>query len=286
MDGAWLSVAVGLSVTVVVMFAINARVHVPISTFMPDLAQDIGHGANAVNVLLVDLRAWDTFGEISVLVIAATGVASLIYRTRSFSRSSRRPTLTVTGRRCLAAGVETERAQNRSLMVDVATRILFPSMMALSLYFFFAGHNAPGGGFAGGLVAALAFTLRYVAGGRAELEEALPVDSGRILGTGLILSAAAAIWPMFLGHPPLTSAYDSVDLPLIGNMSLPSALLFDAGVYLIVVGLMMHILSSLGGQLDQEEEMRKQRARDRARSMARAAERRKAMSTTSTEGDK
>jgi len=67
---------------------------------------------------------------------------------------------------------------------------------------------------------------------------------------------------------------------------LPSALLFDAGVYLIVVGLMMHILSSLGGQLDQEEEMRKQRARDRARSMARAAERRKAMSTTSTEGDK
>ena len=286
---AWLSIAVGLSVTVVTMFAINARSQVPIATFIPDLAQDIGHGANAVNVLLVDLRAWDTFGEVSVLVIAATGVASLIYRTRSFNRSSRRPTLTVTGRRWLAAGVETERAQNRSLMVDVATRILFPSMIALSLYFFFAGHNAPGGGFAGGLVAALAFTLRYVAGGRAELEEALPVDAGRILGTGLILSAAAAIWPMFLGHPPLTSWYDSVDLPLIGNMSLPSALLFDAGVYLIVVGLMMHILSSLGGQLDQEEEMRKQRARDRARSMARAAERRKAMSTTGTtgtEGDK
>ena len=295
---AWLSVAVGLSVTVVTMFAINSRTHDPISQYMPDLAMDIGHGANAVNVLLVDLRAWDTFGEISVLVIAATGVASLVYRTRSFNRDSRRPTLTVTGRRWLAAGVETEKAQNRSLMVDVATRILFPSMMVLSVYFFFAGHNAPGGGFAGGLVAALAFTLRYIAGGRAELEEALPVDAGRILGTGLVLSAAAAIWPMFLGHPPLTSAYDSVDLPLIGNMSLPSALLFDAGVYLIVVGLMMHILSSLGGQLDQEEEMRKQRARDRARSMARAAERRRSMSslpgettavsngTSTSEGDK
>ncbi|HKM24833.1 MAG TPA: hydrogen gas-evolving membrane-bound hydrogenase subunit E, partial [Corynebacterium sp.] len=286
---AWLSVAVGLSVTVVTMFAINARTHDPISQHMPDLAMDIGHGANAVNVLLVDLRAWDTFGEISVLVIAATGVASLIYRTRSFSRVSRRPTLTVTGRRWLAAGVETERAQNRSLMVDVATRILFPSMMVLSLYFFFAGHNGPGGGFAGGLVAALAFTLRYIAGGRAELEEALPVDAGRILGTGLFLSAAAAIWPMFLGHPPLTSWYDSVDLPLIGSMSLPSALLFDAGVYLIVVGLMMHILSSLGGQLDLEEEMRKQRARDRARSMARAAERRRTMTTqaaSTSEGEK
>ena len=271
---AWLSVAVGLAVTVVALFAINARTAEPISGAMPDLAYEIGHGANTVNVLLVDLRAWDTFGEISVLVIAATGVASLIYRTRSFARPSRRPTLRVTGRRWLAAGVETEKQQNRSLMVDVATRILFPSMMALSLYFFFAGHNAPGGGFAGGLVAALAFTLRYLAGGRAELEEALPVDAGRILGTGLILSAAAAIWPMFLGYPPLTSAYDSVDLPLIGNMSLPSALLFDAGVYAIVVGLIMHILNSLGGQLDMEEEMRKQRARDRARSMARAAERR------------
>src|SRR5699024_4917976 len=131
-------------------------------------------------------------GEISVLVIAATGVASLIYRTRSFSRQSRRPTLSVTGRRWLAAGVETERAQNRSLMVDVATRVLFPSMMALSLYFFFAGHNAPGGGFAGGLVAALAFTLRYIAGGRAELEEALPVGGGRIVGAGVVVAMRSA----------------------------------------------------------------------------------------------
>lgn len=273
---AWLAIAVGASVTIVMMFAINARSEDPISQYMPDLAYEIGHGANTVNVLLVDLRAFDTFGEISVLVIAATGVASLIYRTRSFSRASRRPTLRVTGRRWLAARVDTEKAQNRSLMVDIATRILFPSMMVVSLYFFFAGHNAPGGGFAGGLVAALAFTLRYLAGGRDELEEALPVDAGRILGTGLLLAAAAAIWPMLLGRPPLSSQVWDLALPLIGDVHVPSALLFDAGVYLIVVGLIMHILTSLGGQLDQDEEMRKQRARDRARSMARAVERRRA----------
>ncbi|RNE49900.1 Na+/H+ antiporter subunit A [Corynebacterium alimapuense] len=276
---AWLSVAVGLSVTMVAMFAINSRTQESIATYIPDLAKEIGHGANAVNVLLVDIRAWDTFGEISVLVVAATGVASLIYRTRSFTRPSRRPTLAVTGRRWLAAGNEDEKQQNRSLLVDVATRILFPSMIALSIYFFFAGHNAPGGGFAGGLVAALAFTLRYLAGGRTELEEALPIDAGRILGSGLIIAAIAVIWPMFLGWPPLTSAYESVDLPLIGNMSLPSALIFDTGVYLIVVGLIMHILNSLGGQLDLEEQMRKQRARDRARSMARSAERRQRAAT-------
>ncbi|MDR7330326.1 Na+/H+ antiporter subunit A [Corynebacterium guangdongense] len=272
---AWLAIATGLAVTVVAMFAMNARITEPASALIPDLAYEIGHGANAVNVILVDIRAWDTFGEISVLVVAATGVASLIYRTRSFSRGSRRPTLKVQGRRWLASGVESERAQNRSLLVDVTTRILFPSMIVLSLYFFFAGHNSPGGGFAGGLVAGLAFTLRYLAGGRAELEEALPIDAGKILGTGLLLALAGAIWPMFLGQPPITSHIWDLTLPLIGDMHVPSALLFDAGVYVIVVGLIKHILDSMGAQLDLEEEMRKQRARDRARSMQRAAEHRR-----------
>lgn len=291
---AWLAIAVGLLTIILTMFAVNARTEQSISIHMPDLAQEIGHGANAVNVLLVDIRAWDTFGEITVLVIAATGVASLIYRTQSFTRESRRPTLRVTGRRWLAAGVETEQQLNRSLMVDVSTRVLFPSMIALSLYFFFTGHNAPGGGFAGGLVAALALILRYLAGGRAELEEALPIDGGRIMGSGLIFSIAAAVGPMLWGMPPLASAYGSIDIPLVGSVSLPSALVFDLGVYLVVIGLTLHILHSLGGKLDEEEEIRKQRARDRARSLARKNRQRKAKAkaaaaarstTSSTERD-
>ncbi|MFW8623571.1 Na+/H+ antiporter subunit A [Corynebacterium glutamicum] len=267
---AWLAGATGLSVVIVTIFAMNARTTEPISVYMQNLAYEIGHGANTVNVLLVDLRGFDTFGEISVLVIAATGIASLVYRNRSFRKDSRRPTLATTGRRWLAAAVDTERAQNRSLMVDVATRILFPAMIMLSVYFFFAGHNAPGGGFAGGLVASLAFSLRYLAGGREELEEALPIDAGRILGTGLFVSATAVLWPMvLLGEPPLTSHIWDLTLPLIGEIHIASALIFDFGVYLIVIGLTMHILNSLGGQLDRDEEMRKQRARDRARRLAR-----------------
>src|SRR5699024_11922884 len=126
------------------------------------------------------------------------------------------------GRRWLAAGVETEQQLNRSLMVDVSTRVLFPSMIALSLYFFFTGHNAPGGGFAGGLVAALAFLLRYLAGGRAEIEEALPIDDGRIMGAGLVFAIAAALGPMPWGRPPLASAYGTSDVPRVGAVSLPS----------------------------------------------------------------
>jgi len=184
-------------------------------------------------------------------------------------KRARPPPRGVAGGRWLAAGVESEQALNRSLMIDVSTRVLFPSMMALSFYFFFAGHNAPGGGFAGGLVAALALILRYLAGGRAELDEALPIDAGRTMGAGLSFSALAVVVPMFFGHPPLTSGYTSPEIPLIGAVSLPSALVFDLGVYLIVVGLTLYVLSSLGAKLDEEEEMRKQRARDRARSLAR-----------------
>lgn len=279
---AWLAASVGIAVVVLTIFAMNARTEQPISVYMQELAYEVGHGANTVNVLLVDIRGFDTFGEISVLVVAATGIASLVYRNRSFRRDSRRPTLATTGRRWLAAPVDTEKAQNRSLMVDVATRILFPSMIMLSIYFFFVGHNAPGGGFAGGLVAALAFALRYLAGGRDELEEALPVDAGRILGMGLIASAAALLWPMVLGEPPLTSHIWDITLPLIGDIHIASALLFDLGVYLIVIGLIMHVMHSLGGQLDRDEDMRKQRARDRARRLARSARKETALASSTS----
>ncbi|MBI9001023.1 Na+/H+ antiporter subunit A [Corynebacterium sp. CCM 9185] len=266
---AWLAVAVGLTVTILGAFAMNARSTLPVSIHIPSLASRIGHGSNAVNVLLVDIRAWDTFGEISVLVIVATGVASLVYRTRSFSRVSRRPTLRTEAPSWLAAPVEDAKARNRSFMMEVATRILFPSMITLSLYFFFAGHNAPGGGFAGGLVAALAFMLRYLAGGREELEEALPIDASRVLGTGLLLSAGSVIAPMILARPPLASANTDLEIPLIGTVHVVSPLLFDAGVYLIVIGLVLHILRSLGAQLDIDEEQRRRRARERARRLAR-----------------
>jgi len=276
---AWLSIGTGVSVVTVAMTAMSARVAEPISKYMPELAYEIGHGRNTVNVLLVDLRAADTFGETLVLVVAATGIASLIFGTFRFDPESRRPTLSTTKARWLASGVETETAQNRSILVDVVTRLLFPSMMLLSAYFFFSGHNAPGGGFAGGLVAALALTLRYLAGGRSEAEETLPVHPGKVLGIGIMFTTASAVAPMFFGMPPLTSSYAEFSVPLIGDVTVPSALIFDAGVYIIVVGLIMHVLASMGAYLDREEDTRKQRARDRARELqAKNEQRRKLMS--------
>jgi multicomponent Na+:H+ antiporter subunit A len=122
--------------------------------------------------------------------------------------------------------------------------------MVLSAYFFFAGHNTPGGGFAGGLTAGLALVLRYLAGGRYELGETLPLDAGKILGAGLGLSAGTAVASLLLGAPALSSALIQVDVPVLGTVKFVTALFFDLGVYLIVVGLVLDVLRSLGARVD------------------------------------
>lgn len=255
---ALLALAVGATVTMLAVFAKAARSTTPIADLLPDAAYYRGHGANTVNVLLVDIRAWDTLGEISVLVVAATGVASLVFRNRRFGSAPRvsdavEPTMRAPdGDTTWLRGSELRDPRNRSLVLEVATRMIFPLIMVLSVYFFFTGHNTPGGGFAGGLTAGLALVLRYLAGGRYELGETLPLDAGKILGAGLALSAGTAVGSMLLGAPALSSAVISLQLPLLGTVKIVTALFFDLGVYLVVVGLVLDVLRSLGARIDVE----------------------------------
>jgi multicomponent Na+:H+ antiporter subunit A len=262
-----LALAVGATVTTLAVYAMAARTGTPIAELLPDAAYFRGHGANTVNVLLVDIRAWDTMGEIMVLLVAATGVASMVFRHRRFGTAPRvadanQPDI---GRLHASAnnspavgdvtwlrGSELRDPKHRSLVLEVATRIIFPLIMVLSAYLFFAGHNTPGGGFAGGLTAGLALVLRYLAGGRYELGETLPLDAGKILGTGLGLSAGTAVASLVLGAPVLSSALIEVELPVLGTVKFVTALFFDLGVYLIVVGLVLDVLRSLGARVDVE----------------------------------
>ncbi|WP_331710419.1 MnhB domain-containing protein, partial [Dietzia timorensis] len=147
-------------------------------------------------------------------------------------------------------GASVRDPEARSLVLEATTRVVFPTMMVLSLFFFFAGHNNPGGGFAGGLVAGLALLLRYLAGGRYELGETIPFDAGRLLGAGLMISAGAAAVSIFFGAPPLSSAVFETTLPVFGDVKFHSALIFDVGIYLVVVGLVLDILRSLGARLE------------------------------------
>jgi len=261
-----LAVAVGAAVTTLAVFAMAARTGVPIAALLPDAAYYRGQGANTVNVLLVDIRAWDTLGEICVLLVAATGVASMVFRHRRFGAAPRvsdagQPDIPSTaaiatspaaGDTTWLRGSELRDPRHRSLVLEVATRMIFPLIMVLSAYFFFAGHNSPGGGFAGGLTAGLALVLRYLAGGRYELGETLPLDAGKILGAGLALSAGTAVASLLLGAPALSSAVLQFDVPVLGHVKLVTALFFDLGVYLIVVGLVLDVLRSLGARVDVE----------------------------------
>jgi multicomponent Na+:H+ antiporter subunit A len=142
--------------------------------------------------------------------------------------------------------------RNRSILLEVLVRLLFHPAIVVSVYLLFVGHNAPGGGFAGGLVAGLALVARYLAGGRYELGEALPVDAGRLLGTGLLLAAGTAAMPLLFGATVFQSSWFETEVPVLGVLSIGTSTLFDIGVYLIVVGLVLDILRTLGAEIDRQ----------------------------------
>ncbi|QGF24981.1 Na+/H+ antiporter subunit A [Raineyella fluvialis] len=269
-----LATAVGATVVGVVLVATTARVAEPVSTALYTQAWEIGHGTNIVNVTLVDARAWDTFGEISVLLIAATGVASLIfirarYAFRTPAETRELAAQEVRGKRGYSwlRGGQTLSPLRRSLVMEVVTRLLFPVMVIASVYVLMSGHHHPGGGFAGGLIAGLALVLRYLAGGRHELDDAAPVDAGIVLGSGMVVAVGAAVAPLAVGGSILESYALDIHVPalaelhafgrvwpLLGDIHVVTSVFFDIGVYLVVIGLLLDIARSLGSGIDVQTE--------------------------------
>lgn len=284
-DNQWaralLAVGFGFTMIWVGATAMASRVAEPISLAMPDLSYNEGGGTNIVNVTLVDMRAWDTFGEITVLAAAATGVASLVFiaerdrkrhsitevasgsvgrynvdksamndaEVRSFARFFK-----VQRQPWIIAGA-TMAPERRSIIFEVITRLIFHAIILVSLYLLIAGHNLPGGGFAGGLLAGIAFAIRYLAGGRYELEYSIRAPAGLVLGSGLAVAAVAGVVPLFFGGE-VFQAYDvEVLLPLFGHVHFASAVVFDIGVYLVVIGLVLDVLRSLGAEVDARYEV-------------------------------
>ncbi|MBN9185689.1 MAG: Na+/H+ antiporter subunit A, partial [Microbacterium sp.] len=156
-------------------------------------------------------------------------------------------------------GGQRVRPENRSIMLEVIVRILFHTIIVVSLYLLFAGHNLPGGGFAGGLVAGMALVMRYIAGGRYELGAAAPTDAGRFLGIGMSLAVACAVVPVLFGAAPLTSAFFEIQLPVLGHVEFVTSTIFDIGVYLVVIGLVLDVLRSLGAEVDRQAQETRER---------------------------
>ncbi|MFR0638916.1 Na+/H+ antiporter subunit A [Arthrobacter sp. LS16] len=273
-----LAIALSIMVVYIAIAMMAARGQAPISLEWPELAYYEGFGKNVVNVALVDMRVWDTFGEITVLAAAATGVASLIFAGRGFGRRVRAhqvaPGSIDSGSEAMGSQAEKEVelriarrfaassnqdwlmagntlvAERRSIIFEVVTRLMFHSVLIMSVYTLLAGHNTPGGGFAGGLIAGLALTIRYLAGGRIELSESMRIAPGMLIGGGIALAGLSGIMPLFAGDEIFTTYAWEFWLPVFGEHKFVTSTIFDIGVYLVVLGLVQDVLRSLGSEID------------------------------------
>jgi multicomponent K+:H+ antiporter subunit A len=238
------TLAVGSGVMVAMLvFAVLTRPYDSISTFFLENSVPGGGGANVVNVILVDFRGFDTMGEVTVLAIAAAGIFALLDGLRLFQ-----PKVDAQGRSW---------ARDRHpLILATLSRVLLPMALLVSVFIFLRGHNLPGGGFIAGLVTAVALILQYVASGVQWTQSRMPLNYQGMAGLGVLIAGLTGLGSWLFDRPFLTSAFGHFDIPLIGEIELATAMLFDLGVYLTVVGATLLILANLGkltqGQAAQE----------------------------------
>ncbi len=219
-----------------ISWLIMTRDHNSISWFFMQQSIPLGGGTNVVNVILVDFRGFDTFGEITVLGIAAIGTLCMMDGMRAHGTT-------------ITQGL-TYRFNPSPLMFRITSSWILPLALVVSLYIFLRGHNLPGGGFIAGLITSLALVIQYIALGQDRAEQLIGAKSGRLyevwIGIGLTIAGLTGIAAWLWGRPFLTSAHIYVSPPILGEMHLASAALFDTGVYITVVGATMLMISVLG----------------------------------------
>ena len=248
-----LSAAVGGGMALLSYAMLTRQTPNDISSFYLSRALPEGGGSNVVNVMLVDFRGFDTLGEITVLAAVALTVFALLRRFRPPKESMELPAQ----QRLLAKDVVTDLVNPRSasdtalgfMMVPaVLVRLLLPIAFVVSMYLFMRGHNQPGGGFVAGLVMSVAFILQYMVAGTQWVEAQMSLRPLRWMGTGLLCATLTGIGSIPLGYPFLTTHTAHLNLPLLGDIHVASALFFDIGVYAVVVGATLLILTALAHQ--------------------------------------
>jgi len=209
-------------------YALITRPFDSISTYFLETTVEQGGGTNAVNVIIVDYRGYDTLGEITVLGIAGIVIYTLLADFRPPAQAaSRAPT-------------------SHSLFLALASGLLLPLAALVSVYLYLRGHNAPGGGFIAGLVLAIAMILQFIAHGQLWVGTRIGSDFRGLIGWGLLVAGATGVVSGFFGAPFLTSTHAYLPLPIVGAIPLASAALFDLGVFLAVVGATLVALVSIG----------------------------------------
>lgn len=214
-------------------FAILTRPFQSISDFFLAQAVPGGGGTNVVNVILVDFRGFDTLGEITVLAIAAVGIHKLLNNLRPFMPSS-------------DADGRAWHHVKHPLMAKVVSQMILPLALMVSVYVLLRGHNVPGGGFIAGLITASAVILQYMTNGVDWVKERFDYNYQTIAAIGVMIALFTGLGSWFFGHAFLTSWFTHVDWPIVGEFEFATAMLFDIGVYLTVIGATLMILANFG----------------------------------------
>ena|GEM_PF-133353 len=225
-----LAVGIGSLVTFIVWLVLTHPLN-SISTYHLENSKSGGGGYNVVNVILVDFRGFDTFGEIIVLAIAALAIYAMIDK------------LGISGR--WQVGPEKDEI-HYPLVLVVITRLLLPLALVVAIYMLLRGHNAPGGGFIAGLITSVAFILQYIASGIGWTQARLPQDYHPWIAFGVLTAGFTGVGSWLFGHPFLTSWFDHFDSPITGQFELATALVFDVGVCCTVVGATLLVLVNIG----------------------------------------
>lgn len=207
-----------------------------------------GGGLNVVNVILVDFRGFDTLGEITVLGIVALTVYALLRRFRPAPESVAPPQQQLDQPMMAAPNPDAALPAGYLMVPTVLVRLIMPVAALVSLYFLLRGHNAPGGGFVGGLILSTAVILQYMFGGIVWVESRSRLHPQYWIAIGLLAAGSAGIGSWFAARPFLTSLAGDLHLPLIGAVHLSSVLPFDIGVYMLVVGATTLVLVALAHQ--------------------------------------
>jgi multicomponent K+:H+ antiporter subunit A len=202
-------------------------------------------------VILVDFRGFDTLGEITVLCVVALTVFALLRRFRPAPDSIDVPQQQRLQNSPGAADIQRSVGDaiiDHLMIPALIMQLLFPFIAMFAVYLFMRGHDLPGGGFAAGITMAAGLILQYMAGGIRWVEKQLSIQPLRWMAVGLLLAAATGMGAWLFSYPFLTSHTAHPGLPVIGTVPLASAMFFDLGVFLLVVGAATLILIALAHQ--------------------------------------
>ncbi|MVW75260.1 monovalent cation/H+ antiporter subunit A [Pseudomonas xionganensis] len=215
------------------VYAVLTRPYETIADYFIANSVPGGGGTNVVNVILVDFRGFDTLGEISVLAIAGMGIYALLGGLQLFQPKQ-------------DADGHAWARDRHPLILATLSRLLLPLALLISAFIFLRGHNLPGGGFIAGLITSIALILQYVANGVQWTRSRLALNYHQLAGVGVLVAGVTGLASWIFGYPFLTTTFGHFHIPLVGEIELASAMLFDLGVYLTVIGATLLILANLG----------------------------------------